>query len=66
MKKIIILILIIILLSGCSSKKCIKSHEEKDKCVIYSYMKSGDVRIMVPYYYDCTKTICDEYEEVSE
>ncbi len=66
MKKIIILISTIILLSGCSSKKCIKSHEEKAKCVIYSYIKTGDVQMMVPHYYDCTKTICDEYEEVSE
>lgn len=66
MKKIIILILIIFLLSGCSSKKCVKSHEEKDRCVRYLYIKVGDVQTMIPQYYNCTKTICEEYEKVSE
>lgn len=66
MQKIIILILIIILLSGCSSVKCVKSHEEKDRCIRYLYIKVGNAQRMIPQYYDCTKTICDEYEEVLE
>lgn len=66
MKKIIILILTIILLSGCSSKKCIKSHQEESRCTLYTSVKIGNTHTMIPYHYSCTETICDEYEEVSK
>lgn len=66
MKKIIILILMIILLTGCSSKKCIKSHTEKTKCIAYTSAIVGNTPVMIPRYYNCIKTICDEYEKVSE
>lgn len=69
-KKIISLILIVILIlitTGCSKpKKCIKSHQEKSKCILYTYVKTGETSIMIPYYYSCTKTICDEYEDLGE
>lgn len=66
MKKIIILFMIIFLLCGCTNKKCIKSHKEKRKCVWYSAIRVGKVTTTIPHYYSCTKTVCDEYEEVSE
>ena len=65
MKKIIF-VLFIVLISGCTNKKCIKSHEEKDSCVVYSYIEINNTFVMIPHYYDCTRTVCDEYEEVSE
>lgn len=65
-KKIIILILMILLLTGCSSKKCIKSHKEKAKCIAYNFAIVGNTTVMIPRYYNCIKTVCDEYEEVSE
>lgn len=66
MKKTIILFVIIFLLSGCSSPKCIKSHEEKDECIAYTSVIVGNRTVMIPHYYTCIKTVCDEYEEVSE
>lgn len=66
MKKIIILFVIIFLLSGCSSPKCIKSHEEKVKCIAYTPVRVGNITVMKPRYYNCIKTVCDEYEKVSE
>lgn len=56
------LILITILLSGCTSRKCIKSHQEQDRCVKYSYNNLT----VIPRYYECVKTVCDEYKEVEE
>lgn len=64
MKKTIILFVMVFLLSGCSSPKCIKSHEEKDKCIAYTPVIVGNITVMTPHYYDCVKTVCDEYEEV--
>ena len=61
-KKTIILFVIIFLLSGCSSSKCIKSHEEKDKCIAYTSVIVGKVNVMTPHYYNCVKTVCDEYK----
>ena len=66
MKKIIILFIITFSLCGCTNQKCIKSHQEKSKCTRYTYVKTGNTHIMIPHHYNCTKTICDEYEEVSE
>lgn len=66
MKKTIILFMIIFLLCGCTNLKCIKSHEQRDMCVAYTYVTTGKVIMMIPHYYDCTKTVCDEYEEVSD
>lgn len=65
MKKIIF-VLFIVLISGCTNKKCIKSHEEKGSCVVYSYIKIDDTFVMIPRHYDCTRTVCDEYKEVSK
>ncbi len=66
MKKILILFMIMFSLCGCNNQKCIESHEEKSSCVIYSYIKIGDTFTMIPHYYNCTKMVCDKYEEVSE
>ena len=64
MKKIIILFIITIFLCGCSHPKCVKSHEEKSTCTMYSYAKVGSSYIMIPHSYECTKTVCDQYENV--
>ena len=66
MKKIRILFIIAFSLCGCTNPKCIKSHQEKSECTQYTYTKIGNTHIMIPYHYNCTKTICDEYEEVSK
>ena len=66
MKKTIILFVIIFLLSGCNSPKCIKEHKEKDKCIAYTTVTVGNIIVMTPHYYNCIKTVCDEYEEVSK
>ena len=34
--------------------------------VAYTYVTTGKVTMMIPHYYDCIKTVCDEYEEVSD
>lgn len=60
--KILTVFLVAIILSGCENRKCIKSHKKQDKCFYYIYQKIGNVTVMTPVYYDCTKTICDEYE----
>ena len=63
MKYIKLLIIpIILILCGCEDRKCIKSHEEEDRCVYFIYNKIGSVTTMTPVYYDCMKTVCDEYE----
>ena len=62
MKKILFLTILILILTGCNDKKCIKSHEEESTCYYYIYHKIGEVNMMTPIYYLCTKTICDEYE----
>ena len=62
MNKLIILLVPLILLCGCENRKCIKSHEIEDICVYYISQKIGDVSMMQPVYYPCTRTVCDEYE----
>ena len=62
MKKIVILLTIILLLCGCEQKKCIKSHTEKDMCLRHIPIYRGKSVIMIPQYYECEKTVCDEYE----
>ncbi len=64
MKKMVILVLMLCLLSGCTTRKCIKSHQEKSRCTLYTHVKIGNTHTMIPHHYSCTKTICDEYEEV--
>lgn len=66
MKKIIILFIMTIFLCGCNGPKCVKSHEERATCTYYSYQKVGAGYIMIPHFYSCTQTICDQYENVSE
>ena len=63
MIKKVLIVLTLLCLTGCESKKCLKSHEEDGKCVyIYRY-KVGNVYRFYPIYYDCKRTVCDEYEE---
>lgn len=66
MKKNIILFMVIFLLCGCTNQKCVKSHEEKGRCVWFSTTRVGNITNTTPHYYSCTKTVCDEYEEVSK
>lgn len=67
MKRIILLVIILLILTGCEDgKRCIRSHEEQDTCVMYSYYYVNKRPIAVPIYYSCTKTICDEYEYIEE
>lgn len=63
MKKLLLLSLAIVLFSGCTLKKCIKSHKEEGKCVSFTYIHTGKSTIMIPHHYDCMKNICDEYEK---
>lgn len=63
---VIILLLSLILITGCSNKKCVKSHKEKSTCVYYTYVYSGKVLVPIPHYYVCEKTVCDEYESEVE
>ena len=65
MKKVTILSFIVMfLLCGCTNIECVKSHEEKGRCVRYTTILAGKTAVMIPHYYYCTKTICDEYKEV--
>lgn len=61
--KIIVLVIMILIICGCDNRKCIKSHEVQDTCMYYYRVGK---RIMIPHYYTCTHTVCDEYEEVAE
>lgn len=63
---IIIGVISIICLSGCSNKKCVKSHKENSTCVHYLYSRVGSASIIIPQYYECQKTICDEWAEENE
>lgn len=60
--KLLVIPILLVLLCGCENKECVKSHEEEDTCFYYIYHKIGSVTIMTPIYYQCTKTVCDEYE----
>ena len=64
MKKMIVLSIVMLLVCGCTNQKCVKSHEEEETCVWYSYIRIGNTSSMIPHYYSCTKTICDEYEVI--
>lgn len=71
--KLLVLVLILFLLvsctTGCSDteeKKCIKEHVEQDTCLMYTFMYTGKVMMPIPVYYDCERTICDEYEGEGE
>ena len=65
MKKVTILLFItIFLLCGCTNIECVKSHEEKGRCVRYTTILAGKTAVRIPHHYYCTKTICDEYKEV--
>lgn len=64
MKKMVILVLMLCLLSGCTTRKCIKSHQEISRCTRYTRVKIGNTHTKIPHRYSCIKTICDEYEEV--
>ena len=55
--KLGLLIIAIAILTGCG-EKCVRSHEEESTCA--GYIWTG--KSMIPYYYPCTKTVCDEYE----
>lgn len=67
MKRIIILVIILLILTGCGdNKRCVKSHQEEDICVMYTYSYVGKTLIAIPIYYSCTKTVCDEYEYKAE
>lgn len=61
--KLLLVFVILLITCGCTNKKCIKSHEEKARCVYYTYISTGKTTIAIPHYYDCIRTICDEYEE---
>lgn len=63
MKKILILSFLILLVCGCSNEKCIKSHEVDSTCMYYSYVIIGGQTMLIPNYYPCKKTVCDEYEK---
>ncbi len=65
-KKVLIVLTVLLCLTGCESKKCLKSHEEDDRCFyIYNY-KVGNVYMSYPIYYNCKRTVCDEYEVVKD
>ncbi len=59
MKKIIFVIIAILLLTGCSNKKCVKSHQEDSICPRPIII--GKMTYIT--YYPCEIEICDEYEE---
>ncbi len=64
MKKMLLLIVIIILFTGCTFKKCIKSHEIETTCTKYTYISNGKTLFAVPVdNYSYVKTVCDEYEK---
>ena len=63
---LIMCILILILLTGCSSPKCIESHEVKNTCVYMYCTTFNNIRTCTPIPYTCNITICDKYEEGSE
>ena len=54
--------MIVILVCGCENKKCIKSHVEMGTCVYYTSFYNGSTMVMIPHFYECEKTVCDEYE----
>ena len=67
MKKMTILSFIVMfLLCGCTNIECVKSHEEKGRCVRYTTILAGKTTIMIPHYYSCTKIICDAYRVVEQ
>ena len=61
---IIIGIIAIVCLSGC--KKCAKSHKEDSICVSYTPISTGKTIVLIPHYYKCKKTVCDEWAEKNE
>jgi len=63
MKKIVIIALIMVLLSGCGSKKCIKSHKEDDICNQILCFPSNNTIHCYPFVRPCERIVCDEYEE---
>jgi len=60
--KIILPIIVLLLISGCSNKKCVKSHKEESTCTLYQYIRVGRVTTMIPHHYSCEIEVCDEYE----
>ena len=60
--KIILPIIVLLLISGCSNKKCVKSHKEESTCTWYQYMRIGKVTTMIPHHYSCKIEVCGEYE----
>ena len=61
--KLLLVFGILLITCGCTNRKCVKTHKEKSRCIQYSYIYTGNTTIMIPHYYECIKTICDEYEE---
>ncbi len=64
--KIILPIIVLLLISGCSNKKCVKSHKEESTCTWYQYIRVGKVTTMIPHHYSCEIEVCDEYETEGE
>ena len=62
MNKIILLIIPFLLLTGCDDRKCIESHVEQDMCVYTIWNGKTAQPTIIP----CTKTVCDEYEELGD
>lgn len=37
-----------------------------DTCVYYTSFYNGSTMVMIPHFYECEKTVCDEYESEAE
>ena len=61
--KLVLILIAILLCVGCSDENCVESHIEQSNCVGYSYVKSGNTAIWLPYNYKCKKEVCDVYKE---
>ena len=61
MKRFIILIIVVLCLCGCKEKECKRSHLEDSVCVGYTTIYSNGKVVSAPYWYQCVKTVCDEY-----
>lgn len=61
-----VMIGLMVILTGCESRRCVRSHEERTTCVRYWTVYQNGRPRMQPQYYICNKTVCDEYERVEK